>query len=69
MELIEAICDKYGFDYPDPIREDETKAEAYERVLNSYDFKSWCYCNREWLSLKEMVDLVESIGLLDDDDF
>ena len=40
MEFIEAICDKYGFDYPDPIREDETKAEAYERVLNSYDFKS-----------------------------
>lgn len=40
MELIEAICDYFGFDYPDPIREDETKAEAYERTLKSYDFIS-----------------------------
>lgn len=61
-EFIEAICDKYGFDHPENDQE-------YEEILDSYNFKSWCYCNREWLSLREIVDLADSIGLLDDDDF
>ena len=32
-EFIEAICDKYGFDYPENDQE-------YEEILDSYNFKS-----------------------------
>lgn len=67
--LIEAICDEFWFDYPDQIREDETKDEAYERTINEYDFTSWCYCNWKWMSLKGFIELADSIGLLDDDNY
>lgn len=59
--LIEAICDKYGFDYPE-------NEEGYEDILNSYNFNSGCYINSEFFSLADIIDLADSIGLLDDDE-
>lgn len=69
--LIEAICDAFGFDYPEvwPDGDGETTEEAYENKLRDYDFTSWCYINREWMSLAKLVEIADSIGLLDDDDF
>lgn len=43
--LIEAICDRYGFDYPEAgdngdENDERTEDEIYEDKLNEYDFKS-----------------------------
>ena len=42
--LIEAICDEFGFDYPERDQEDEsdtrTEDELYEDKLSDYDFTS-----------------------------
>lgn len=71
--LIEAICDKYGLDYPERDYEDpedtRTEDELYEDMLDSYEFTSWCYCNREWMSLQAFVEIAQDAGLLDDEDF
>ena len=69
--LIEAICDEFGLDYPEvwPDGDGETTEEAYENKLKEYDFTSGCYIHREWLSLAKLVEIADSIGLLDDDDF
>lgn len=56
--LIEAICDAYGFDYPEA-DEDMTLEEAYEDILTSYNFTSGCYVHNEWLSLAKMVEIAE----------
>jgi hypothetical protein len=67
--FIEAICDEFGFDYPEvgPDGDGETEEEAYENVLKDYNFTSGCYVHNEWLSLAKMVDIAEAAGLLDDD--
>lgn len=71
--LIEAICDEFGFDYPERDYEDledtRTTDELYEDKLKEYDFTSWCYINREWMSLAKLVEIAENAGLLEDDDF
>ena len=71
-ELIEAICDEFGFDYPEAgdngdDEDTRTTDEIYEDKLKSYDFTSWCYINHEWLSLAKIVEIADSIGLLEDD--
>lgn len=66
-ELIEAICDEFGFDYPSTEDGYETEEEAYEWVLTDYNFTSWCYVNNEWLSLAKLVEIAENAGLLEDD--
>ena len=71
--LIEAICDEFGFDYPERDQEDEsdtrTEDELYEDKLSDYDFTSWCYINREWMSLARLVEIAERAWLLEDDEF
>lgn len=47
-ELIEAICDEYGLDYPElgdngDDEDTRTTDELYEDKLKSYDFTSGCY--------------------------
>lgn len=71
-ELIEAICDEYGLDYPElgdngDDEDTRTTDELYEDKLKSYDFTSWCYIRGEWLSLSKIVEIADSIGLLEDD--
>lgn len=71
-ELIEAICDEYGLDYPElgdngDDEDTRTTDELYEDKLNSYDFKSGCYIKGEWLSLAKIVEIADNIGLLEDD--
>ena len=70
--LIEAICDEYGLDYPElwdngDENDERTEEEIYEDKLNSYDFKSGCYINGEWLSLAKIVEIADNTGLLEDD--
>ena len=60
--LIEAICDAYGFDYP------ETDQE-YEAIWEDYNFTSGCYVNHKWLCLAEFLRIAEDTGLLVDDDY
>lgn len=60
--FIEAICDEYWFDYP------ETDQE-YEEILDSYNFKSWCYVKDGRLSLAKVIEIADSMGLLEDDDY
>lgn len=71
--LIEAICDRYGLDYPERDNEDpedtRSEDELYEDKLDSYDFTSWCYINHEWMSLANFVKIAEDAGLLEDEDF
>lgn len=69
--LIGAICDNFNMDYPEiwPDGDGETEEEAYENKLKDYSFTSWCYINREWMNLAKLVEIADSIGLLDDDDF
>lgn len=71
-ELIEAICDEYGLDYPElgdngDDEDTRTTDELYEDKLKSYDFTSGCYIRGEWLSLAKIVEIADSIGLLEDD--
>lgn len=70
--LIEAICDEYGLDYPElgdngDDEDTRTTDELYEDKLKSYDFTSGCYIRWEWLSLAKIVEIADSIGLLEDD--
>ena len=70
--LIEAICDEYGLDYPElgdngDENDERTEEEIYEDKLKSYDFTSGCYIRGEWLSLEKIVEIADSIGLLEDD--
>ena len=69
--LIEAICDAFGFDYPERDYEDEsdtrTEEEIYEDALKEYNFTSGCYVNHEFLSLAKIVEIAEDAYLLDDD--
>ena len=39
-DLIRAICEEYGWDYPEPEEEGETEDQAFENMLDSYDFTS-----------------------------
>ena len=70
--LIEAICDEFGFDYPERDYEDEedtrTTDEVYEDALNEYNFTSGCYVNHGWLSPAKLVEIAERAGLLEDDE-
>lgn len=63
-QFIEAICDQYGFDYPESYGDDQW----YQDVLDSCNFKNGCYINGNRFCLKDIVDLADSIGLLDDED-
>jgi hypothetical protein len=44
-----------------------SEEEIYFDKENSYDFTSWCYINREWLSLAEIIRILKENGFLDDD--
>lgn len=61
-QLIDAICEQYGFDYP------ETD-EEYNDILDSYNFTSWCYSNHERMSLATFVKIADRAWLLDDDEY
>ena len=67
--LVEALCDAYGLDYPEAEDEDDTRTEEelYLDKESSYEFTSWCYINREWLSLADIIRILRENGFLDDD--
>lgn len=71
--FIEAICDAYGFDYPERDYEDpedtRSEDELYEDKLDEYDFTSGCYINHEWLSIARLVEIAEDAGLFEEDEF
>lgn len=61
--FIDALCDEYGIDYPE-----ESTDECYDETLESYNFKSWCYINWQWLSLRDVVRVARRAWILDDDE-
>ena len=56
MDIIKALADHYHIEADDD--EGQNPDREYEFDLNDYDWQAGCYCNGEWLSLAEVVNVI-----------
>lgn len=61
-ELVEALADYYGLDYP----EYDEKHNKYK--VRGYDWEAGCYNNHTWMSLQEVVYALEDLCDEEEDD-